>query len=88
MRTKQNQSVYIKKWIKVPASKIIKVNYKVNLGMSDQRMPIAFTPDADCLPEGISIPDSLVLVKSGAANKLRVLVANETSHNIQLDKNT
>ena len=50
--------------------------------MLDHRMPMAFTPDADCLP------DLLVLVKIGAANKMSVLVANETSHNIQLDKNT
>ena len=47
-----------------------------------------FTPDTDCLREGISTPDSVVLVKSGAANKINVLVVNESSHNIQLNKNT
>ena len=46
------------------------VSCKGNLGMLDQRMPMAFTPDTNCLPEGISISDSVVLVKSGAANKM------------------
>ena len=43
---------------------------KANPAMLDQRMPMAFTPDTDCLPEGISISDSVVLVKSGVANKI------------------
>ena len=51
-------------------------------------MLLAFTRDTDYLPERISISDSLVLVKSGSANKINVLVVNEASHNIQLEKNT
>ena len=47
---------------------------------------MAFTPDTDCFPKAISIPNSVVLVKSGAVNKISVLVVNETSYNIQLDK--
>ena len=47
---------------------------------------MAFTPDTDCFPKAISIKNSVVLVKSGAVNKISVLVANETSYNIQLDK--
>ena len=74
--------------MKVPAHTSITVSCKANLGMLHQRMSMAFTPDTDCLPEGNSIPDSVVVVKSGAANKVNVLVVNETSHNIQLDKNT
>ena len=49
---------------------------------------MVFTSDTDCLPEGTSVPYSLVLVKQGAANKISVLVVSETSLNIQLDKNT
>ena len=45
-------------------------------------MAMAFIPDTDCLPKGISVPDSLVLIKSDAANKINVLVVNEASHNI------
>ena len=73
--------------MKVPANASITVICKANLGMLDQRMPMVFTPDTDCLPERISIPYLVVLVKSGAANKISVLVFNETSYNIQLDKN-
>ena len=43
---------------------------------------MAFIPDTDCLPKGISVPDSLVLIKSDAANKINVLVVNKASHNI------
>lgn len=60
----------------------------MNLGLLDERIAMAFIPDTDCLPEGISVPDSLVLIKSDAANKINVLVVNEASHNIQLDMNT
>ena len=80
----QAQLVYTKKWMKVPANTSIKVSCKTNLGMLHQRMPMTFTPDIDCL----LIPDSVVVVKSDAANKINVLVVMETSHNIQLDKNT
>ena len=51
-------------------------------------MPMTFTPDTDYLREGNSIPDSVVVVKSGAANKINVLVVNETSLNIHLYMNT
>ena len=61
---------------------------KTNLSLLDQRVAMAFIPDTDCLPKGISVPDSLVLIKSDAANKINVLVVNEASHNIQLDMNT
>ena len=74
--------------MKVPASASTTVSCETNLGMLDQIMPMAFALDTDCLPEGISIPDSLVLVKSGAANKINVLVVYEASQNIQLDKIT
>ena len=63
------------------------VSFKANLGMIDQRMSMAFTPNTDCLYEGISIPVSAAVVKSGAAYKINVLVVNETSHIMQLDKN-
>ena len=36
---------------------------------------MTFSPDADCLPEGISVLNSVVLVKSGPANKICVLAA-------------
>ena len=74
--------------MKVPVSTSITVSCEAKLGMTDHRFPMAFTPDADCLPEGISIPDSVVLVKSGAANKISVVVVDKTSHNIKLNKNT
>ena len=48
---------------------------KVNLEMLDQTMPMVFTPDTECLVEGISIPDSVAVVKSGAGNNV-----NETSY--------
>ena len=50
-------------------------------------MSITFITDTDCLPEAISIPDSAVLVKSSAANKINVVVVHEISHNMQLHKN-
>ena len=81
----QEEPVYTKKWMKAPANKSI--SCKANLGMFDQRMLMIFTPDTDCLHEGISVPDSVVLSKSGVANKINVLVVDKTSHNIQLHKN-
>ena len=69
--------------MEVPANTSISVSCKANLGIVDQRMPMTFTPDADCLHERISIPDSVVEVKTCAANKIIVLVVNETSLYIQ-----
>ena len=74
--------------MKASANKSITVSFKASLGMLDQRMLMVFTSDTDCLPEGTSVPYSLVLVKQGAAYKISVLVVSETSLNIQLDKNT
>ena len=45
---------------------------KENLGMLDERSPITFTQNAECLPEGISLPGSVILGKSGAADKVIV----------------
>ena len=48
------------------------VSCKENLGMLDERSPITFTQNAECLPEGISLPGSVILGKSGAADKVTV----------------
>ena len=58
--------------MKVPVNTSITVSCKANLGILNQRMTMAFTPDAErsCLPEGISISGSAVLVKSGTGKKL------------------
>ena len=74
--------------MEVPANTSITMSCKANLGMLGQRMLMTFTPDVDYLPEGISIPDSVVLVKISAANNISALPVNQTSHNIQLHKNT
>ena len=84
----QAERVYTKKWMKVPANTSISVSCKANLGIVDQRMPMTFTPDTDYLREGNSIPDSVLVIKSGVANKINVLVVNETSLNIHLYMNT
>ena len=81
------EPVYIKKWMKVPVNIIMVMSCKANLGILAHRMPVVSTRDTDCLPEGISVPVLLVVFKSGAANKINVLVVNETSHNILLAKN-
>ena len=81
------EPVYIKKWMKVPVNIIMVMSCKANLGILAHRMPVVSTRHRDCLPEGISVPVLLVVFKSGAANKINVLVVNETSHNILLAKN-
>ena len=67
----QAEPVYTKMWINVQGHPSIRLSCKVNLGMLDQRMVIVFTPDTEFLPERISIPDSVVLVKSGAALRVK-----------------
>ena len=84
----QAERVYTKKWMKVPANTSISVSCKANLGIVDQRMPMTFTPDTDYLREGNSIPDSVLVIKSGVANKINDLVVNETSLNIHLYMST
>ena len=81
------EPVCTKKWMKVLDNTSIIVSCKANLSMLDQRIAMIFTLNTDCLPEGMSIPGLLVLIKSGASNKINVLVVNETSYDIQLDKN-
>ena len=47
---------------------------------------MSFTPDADCLPDRISPPDSIVLLQNDEAKK-DCLAINGTSHVIQLKRN-
>ena len=65
--------------MKIPSNTSSTVSCEANLGILYKTMSMAFTPDKDCLTEGISNPGSVVLVKSDAANKISVLVVNETS---------
>lgn len=67
----QAEPVYTKMWINVRDRPSIRLSCKVNLGMLDQRMVIVFTPDTEFLPERVSIPDSVVLAKSGAALRVK-----------------
>lgn len=64
----------------VPVKASITVSCKANLGILNHRMTMAFTPDAErnCLPEGISISGSAVLIKSGTGKKISVLIVNKT----------
>lgn len=40
--------------------------------MLNERIPMAFAGDPDCLTEWIAISESVALVKSGPANKISV----------------
>lgn len=70
----QVKPVFTKKQIEVPVHKSITVTVscKANLAILNQRIPMAFTRDSDCLTEWIAISESVALVKSGPAHKISV----------------
>ena len=49
---------------------------------------MTFNTDKECLPEGIVIPDTIVVFKTGATNKINHQIFNNSPHEIYLDKIT
>ena len=72
----------------VPASKLISIQCKVNLGNINNRMPMLFEKKETELPEGLETTDTIVSFKSGMNHRFKIPVINKSKHDILLPKNT
>ena len=60
----------------VPAGKLINIQCKVNLGNINNRIPMLFETEEIELPEGLETADTIVSIKSGMNNRLKISVIN------------
>ena len=74
--------------INIPAGKIMHVNCKSNVGLVKKERAIIFQSKCVELPEGIQCVDSVIMLKRGIKNYFKVLVINDSNHNITIMKNT
>ena len=72
----------------VPAGKYINIQCKVNLGNTNNRIPMLFETEEIELPEGLETADTIVSVKPGMNHRLKIPVVNNSKHDIFLPKNT
>ena len=72
----------------IPAGKLINIQCKINLGNINNRIPMLFETEETELPEGLETADTVVSVKSGINDRLKIPVVNSSKHDIFLPKNT
>ena len=71
----------------IPAGKIVQINWETNVGLIEKNRALIFQQKVFELPEGIHCAESVVLLKPGVKNYFRVLVINDTNHDVTIRKN-
>ena len=70
----------------IPAGKLVQIPCKANIGVIERRTPIIFQQHEIQLPKGIDSIESVVKLKKGARNYIKIPVSNSASHDITLKK--
>ena len=70
----------------MPAGKLVQIPCKANIGVIERRTPMIFQQHQIQLPEGIDSIESVMKLKKGARNYIKIPESNSASHDITLKK--
>lgn len=72
----------------IPASKLVNIQCKVNLGNTTMKVPMLSETEELDLPEGLETFSTIVSVKSGPNHRLKVPFLNNSKHDNAQQKNS
>ena len=72
----------------IPAGRIVQVPCKTDLGFVKVERAMLFQPGEIDVPEGLQYAETVVMLKSSTNNYFKIPVANESSKDVILHKNT
>ena len=77
-----------KKTSTIPAGKTVNISCRVKTGPIDHKLPVLFTPEESCWPEGIEVTERLLSVGMGNSQRVEIPIYNSTSANISVPGRT
>ena len=72
----------------IPAGRIVQVPCKTDVGFVKVERAMLFQPGEIDVPEGLQYAETVVMLKSSTNNYFKIPVANESSKDVILHKNT
>ena len=89
--SKEQENIEVKvegKDIVIPADKLLQVCCKADVGYIDEVRPMMFNSSSEQTPEGLQFADTVVYLRKGIKNYFKIVLVNNSSHDIFLKKNT
>ena len=75
----------VKRDITIPKGSFVKVPCGANTGMLDSNVQVVFEPDEEeTWPSGLSMSETLLRIKSGSSNQIKLEVRNDSNHDVVL----
>jgi len=71
----------------IPAGRIQQIQCKSSLRYIGKNVPMMFQQGEVCMPDGVTCYDNIVMLKAGQQNYFNIPVANNSKHDIGLQKN-
>ena len=88
-KKQENIEVKVKgKDIVIPADKLFQVHCKVDVGYTEEVRPMMFNSSSEQTPEGLQCADTVVYLRKGIKNYFKIVLVNNSNHDIFLKKNT
>ena len=79
----------VKRGITIPKGSAVKVPCRVNTGMLDSNVQVVFESDEEeTWPSGLSMSETLLRIKGGSSNQVKLEVRNDSNHDIVLKNRT
>ena len=89
--SKEQENIEVKvegRDIVIPADKLLQVCCKADVGYIDEVRPMMFNSSSEQTPEGLQFADTVVYLRKGIKNYFKIVLVNNSSHDIFLKKNT
>ena len=88
-KEQENFTVKVKgKDIVISADKLLQVHCKADVGYIDQVRPMMFNSSSEQTLEGLQCADTVVYLRKGINNYFKIVLVNNSNHDIFLRKNT
>ena len=79
----------VKRDITIPKGSVVKVLCRANTAMLDSNVQVVFEPDEEeTWPSGLSMSETLLRIKGGSSNQIKLEVRNDSNHDIVLKNRT
>ena len=79
----------VKRDITISKGSVVNVPCRANTGMLDSYVQFVFEPDEEeTWPSGLSVSETLLKIKGGSSNQIKLEVRNDSSHDIVLKNRT
>ena len=79
----------VKRDITIPKGSVVKVPCRANTGTLDSNVQVVFEPnEEETWPSGLNMSETLLRIKGGSSNQIKLEIKNDSNHGIVLKNRT